>query len=98
MKKRLESLRQSRIAARQSLLETVAELRTQFSLPALSKRAKMKIRSKALETAKISTTTIARNKGLIRGAAAGIGLLLIAKPLIKAFKKSKSETSNGQEN
>lgn len=96
MKKRLEPLRQSRIAARQSLLETVAELKSQFSMPVLSKRAKMKIKSKAQEAVKTSTTTIARNKGLVGGAAAGIGLLFIAKPLINAFKKRKSETQNDQ--
>ena len=82
--------------ARNKLRSDALEIRSALSPKVLTGRAKASIRGGTDRALAASQRTLRANKASIAGVAAGIGLLFIAKPLIKAFKRRNTETQNGQ--
>ena len=76
------------------LRATLDETRAQFAPKAIAKRATGAALDRAEQTLATSTAAARRNKGKIIAAAASLGVLLIAKPLIAAHKNKKKGNQN----
>ena len=92
---RVEAARNVR-EAKARLSETIRQTRAQLMPQALAIRARNKAHEGAIDILNAAKVRLVRNKRPIIGAVAGVGLLLMVRPLLNALKPNTSETNDDE--
>jgi len=82
--------------AKARLSETLRQTRAQLMPQALAVRARTKVHDGAIDMLNAAKLRLISNKRPIIGAVAGVGLLLIAKPLLNTLKPTKPESNDDE--